>query len=109
VLIFYGWTAVASVGCLLYFVLPAYLGIPSWWATIFLGFGFLVCTALTLAPLSRRKAIEAVSQLAAVDTAEAEELAPQDPLDEAADDAETEQGDAAVDEPAARGLAGEPR
>ena len=55
VLIFYGWTAVASVGCLLTFVFPVYFGIPSGWAFLILGIGFLVCAAFTLAPLGRRK------------------------------------------------------
>ena len=55
VLIFYGWTAVASVGCLLTFVFPVYFGIASSWAFLILGIGFVICAALTLAPLGRRK------------------------------------------------------
>ncbi|MFD6054917.1 MraY family glycosyltransferase [Agromyces sp. NPDC060279] len=55
VLIFYGWTAVASVGCLLTYVFPLYFGIDVLWAFVFLGVGFVVCTVLTLAPLGRRK------------------------------------------------------
>ncbi|GAA1059637.1 MraY family glycosyltransferase [Agromyces bracchium] len=55
VLIFYGWTAVASFGCLLAFVLPVYFGIDSGWAFLFIGIGFVVLAALTLAPLGRRK------------------------------------------------------
>lgn len=55
VLILYGWTAVASVGCLLTYVLPTYFGIDSMWAFVFLGVGFLVCAVITLAPLGRRK------------------------------------------------------
>jgi UDP-GlcNAc:undecaprenyl-phosphate GlcNAc-1-phosphate transferase len=62
VLIFYGWTAAASVGCLLYFVLPVYFRLPTWYATIFLVASLLVCTVVTLAPLGRRKMIEAASQ-----------------------------------------------
>ena len=42
VLIFYAWTAVASIGCLLSFVFPVYFGISSWWAFMLLGIGFLV-------------------------------------------------------------------
>ena len=37
VLIFYAWTAVASIGCLLSFVFPVYLGIDSGWAFLLLG------------------------------------------------------------------------
>ncbi|MGR0320135.1 MraY family glycosyltransferase [Agromyces sp. ZXT2-3] len=55
VLIFYGWTAVASFGCLLAFVLPVYFGVDSGWAFLFIGVGFVVLAALTLAPLGRRK------------------------------------------------------
>ncbi|THG35618.1 undecaprenyl/decaprenyl-phosphate alpha-N-acetylglucosaminyl 1-phosphate transferase [Glaciibacter flavus] len=85
VLILYGWTAVASVGCLLYFVLPTYAGLPSWWATVFLAVGFIVCTVLTLAPLSRRKAVEAVSQATDAESPEADRIAVLDPLDEASE------------------------
>jgi UDP-GlcNAc:undecaprenyl-phosphate GlcNAc-1-phosphate transferase len=62
VLIFYGWTAVASIGCLLSFVFPVYFGIPSWWAFILLGIGFLVCAAVTLAPLGRRKRLTVAAE-----------------------------------------------
>ena len=55
VLIFYGWTAVASFGCLLAFVFPVYFGIDSSWAFLILGIGFVILAALTLAPLGRRK------------------------------------------------------
>lgn len=89
VLIFYGWTAAASVGCLLYFVLPVYFQLPTWYATIFLIVALLICTIVTLAPLSRRKAVEAASQLLPDSASHAEETALLDPLDEAAQDAET--------------------
>jgi UDP-GlcNAc:undecaprenyl-phosphate GlcNAc-1-phosphate transferase len=82
VLIFYGWTAAASVGCLLYFLLPVYFGLPTWYATIFLIVALLVCTLVTLAPLSRRKAVESASQLARTTDHEAE-IARLDRLDEA--------------------------
>jgi UDP-GlcNAc:undecaprenyl-phosphate GlcNAc-1-phosphate transferase len=62
VLIFYGWTAVASVGCLLTFVFPVYFGIPSGWAFLILGIGFLVCAAFTLAPLGRRKRLTVAAE-----------------------------------------------
>jgi len=57
VLIFYAWTAVVSVGGLLFFVAKPYQ-----WAYVFLGVGVLICTVLTLAPLSRRKRVEAAAQ-----------------------------------------------
>lgn len=49
VLIFYGWTLVVSVGVLGYMFLPWY------WATLIIAVGLVICTAITLAPLSRRK------------------------------------------------------
>jgi UDP-GlcNAc:undecaprenyl-phosphate GlcNAc-1-phosphate transferase len=85
VLIFYGWTAAASVGCLLYFVLPVYFQLPTWYATIFLVTALLICTIVTLAPLSRRKAAEAASQLAATGAAKSYESPHLDPLDEASE------------------------
>src|SRR5680860_833188 len=88
VLIFYGWTAAASVGSLLYFVLPVYVGLPSWYATMFLVITLLACTIVTLAPLSRRKAVEAASQLAPSDLAKRDATALLDPLDEASVKAE---------------------
>jgi len=84
VLIFYGWTAAASVGCLLYFVLPGYLGLPTWYATVFLVVALVICTLVTLAPLSRRKASERDSQLYPSSAPQTEEIAQLDPLDEAA-------------------------
>lgn len=85
VLIFYGWTAAASVGCLLYFVLPVYFGLPTWYATVFLVVALLACTIVTLAPLSRRKAVEAASQLAPIGPGLSDETAQLDPLDEASE------------------------
>jgi len=81
VLIFYAWTAVASVGCLLVLLLHDW-----WWALIVTAIGLLICTILTLAPLSRRKAAEVAVQsadpeLVASDAA----LAPFDALDAAAE------------------------
>jgi UDP-GlcNAc:undecaprenyl-phosphate GlcNAc-1-phosphate transferase len=84
VLIFYGWTAAASVGCLLYFVLPVYLGLPTWYATIFITLALLACTVVTLAPLSYRKADEVASQQSPSDDPQTGEFALLDPLDEAA-------------------------
>lgn len=88
VLIFYGWTTAASVGCLLYFVLPVYFGLPTWYATVFLIIALLACTLVTLVPLSRRKAEEAASQLSRSDSPRTEEIAQLDPLDEASETAE---------------------
>ncbi|WP_207453101.1 MraY family glycosyltransferase [Herbiconiux sp. SYSU D00978] len=56
VLIFYAWTTVVSVGCLLFLVTVW------WWAVAFIAIGLLICTVVTLAPLSRRKAVEYLAQ-----------------------------------------------
>lgn len=85
VLIFYGWTAVASVGCLLFFVLPVYFAVPAWVAAVFLVIGLIVCTAITLAPLSKRKAVEAHSQAIPVTSPDAAASALHDPLDAASE------------------------
>ena len=53
--IFYGWTAVASIGCLLYFVLPLYTPIPAGAALVFILVGMVVLTLITLAPLKRSR------------------------------------------------------
>lgn len=71
VLIFYAWTAVVAVSCLLMFVADVL-----WVPLVFLGVGLLVCTVVTLAPLSRRKKLEAAAQ-----SAEASPVL--DPLDRA--------------------------
>jgi UDP-GlcNAc:undecaprenyl-phosphate GlcNAc-1-phosphate transferase len=81
VLIFYGWTAVISIGCLLFFVLN-----PYWLAFVFLGVGVVICTVLTLAPLTRRKAVEAAVQLAPAQSLISTEGASLDPLDQASDE-----------------------
>ncbi|MFD1715999.1 MraY family glycosyltransferase [Amnibacterium flavum] len=80
VLIFYAWTAVLSVGALLFFVVK-----PWYWALVFIFVGLVVCAVLTLAPLSRRKVVEAAAQSTPVDQ-ESPIRAQLDPLDEAADD-----------------------
>ncbi|QDZ16544.1 MraY family glycosyltransferase [Humibacter ginsenosidimutans] len=63
VLIFYAWTAVVSVGCLLFFFQPI------WPAVLFLCVGLVVCTAFTLAPLGRRKTADPLAVGAPDDTA----------------------------------------
>ena len=55
------------------------------WGVLFVIVGLIVCTAFTLAPLSRRKAVEASVQLANSDDEDA--AAQLDPLDEASYDA----------------------
>jgi UDP-GlcNAc:undecaprenyl-phosphate GlcNAc-1-phosphate transferase len=77
VLIFYGWTAVVAFGALLF------LFVAWWWALTAIVVGLIVCTAFTLAPLSRRKRIEVLAQSA---PAADDELARFDPLDIAAPD-----------------------
>lgn len=79
VLIFYSWTVVIAVGCLLFMFVQAV------WAITFVLIGLVICTAITLAPLTRRKAIEAAVQLASPDDTERVSAARFDPLDAAAD------------------------
>jgi UDP-GlcNAc:undecaprenyl-phosphate/decaprenyl-phosphate GlcNAc-1-phosphate transferase len=76
-LIFYAWTAVISVGSLLFFVAR-----PYWLAWIFMGVGLLLCAAATLAPLSHRKRREYAVQRQPVATTTTE-IAVLDPLDKA--------------------------
>jgi UDP-GlcNAc:undecaprenyl-phosphate GlcNAc-1-phosphate transferase len=90
VLIFYGWTATASVGLLLF------LFTPSWVAVVVTATGLVICTIVTLSPLSRRKAIEAAVQLAPEGTATEADVAQFDQLDAASDptDVDAESTDA---------------
>jgi UDP-GlcNAc:undecaprenyl-phosphate GlcNAc-1-phosphate transferase len=80
VLIFYAWTAVIALSCLLFFVFQ-----PYWYALGFLVVGVIVCTVFTLAPLGRRKSVEILAQAAPEGTGRADTLAVYDPLDEASD------------------------
>ena len=48
VLIFYGWTAVVSIGCLSFMFLPWY------WAVAGMLVGLVVCSIVTFGPLRRR-------------------------------------------------------
>ncbi|MCA1942388.1 MAG: undecaprenyl/decaprenyl-phosphate alpha-N-acetylglucosaminyl 1-phosphate transferase [Yonghaparkia sp.] len=89
VLIFYAWTAVVAVGALLF------LFWPWWWALTAVVVGLIACTAVTLAPLSRRKRIEAVAQSAPEGEAA---LARFDPLDAAAPDPLSDELDAPAPE-----------
>jgi UDP-GlcNAc:undecaprenyl-phosphate GlcNAc-1-phosphate transferase len=79
VLIFYAWTATASVGLLLFLFTPA------WVAIVVTATGLVVCTIVTLSPLSRRKAVEAAVQLAPERLASDADVARFDPLDAASD------------------------
>lgn len=82
VLIFYAWTAVAAGGILLFLVAP-------WWVGAVVALvGFVVCTIITLAPLSRRKAVETAVQSAPAELAAEADVAAFDPLDAAAAAAE---------------------
>jgi UDP-GlcNAc:undecaprenyl-phosphate GlcNAc-1-phosphate transferase len=93
VLIFYAWTATASVGLLLF------LFTPSWVAIVVTATGLVICTIVTLSPLSRRKAVEAAVQNAPEGDAADADVARYDPLDVAADpiDIDTETTDAEAD------------
>jgi UDP-GlcNAc:undecaprenyl-phosphate GlcNAc-1-phosphate transferase len=89
VLIFYGWTFVFSVGCL------AYMFIPFFWASLLILVGLVVCTLVTLAPLSKRKALEAVAQATGPDQAEgATGVARYDGLDAASEETVEESAEA---------------
>ncbi|WP_423917730.1 MraY family glycosyltransferase [Frigoribacterium sp. 2-23] len=80
VLIFYAWTLVAAVGTLMFLFVK-----PSWLVGVFLGVGLLVCTAFTLAPLSRRKRVEIAVQGTSQADLEATSSGRFDPLDHDAD------------------------
>jgi UDP-GlcNAc:undecaprenyl-phosphate GlcNAc-1-phosphate transferase len=83
VLIFYAWTFVFSVGCLCFTFMPAV------WAGLLLVVGLVICTIVTLAPLSRRKALEALAQSTEADAEDADaEVARYDGLDAASEETE---------------------
>jgi UDP-GlcNAc:undecaprenyl-phosphate GlcNAc-1-phosphate transferase len=79
VLIFYAWTVVVAVGCLMFLFVK-----PTYFVVIFLGVGLVSCTAVTLAPLSRRKRVEMAVQTTSSDELQVTESDRFDPLDEAA-------------------------
>ena len=83
-------TGAASIGMLLF------LFVDTWWAALATVLGLVVCTIVTLAPLSRRKAIESVAQSTDAASAEAAQVARFDPLD-AASEPEGEPSESAVD------------
>lgn len=80
VLIFYAWTTVVSVGFLLF------LFIPPWWAVAFIVGGLIICSWLTLAPLTKRQRVESAVQSASATEAHDAHAERYDPLDAAAGD-----------------------
>ncbi|MGV8876856.1 MAG: MraY family glycosyltransferase [Rhodoglobus sp.] len=80
VLILYSWTFVASVGVL------AFTFVPWRWAALMFVAGLAVCAAITLAPLSRRKAREVAAQRGATVAALSTDAAQYDGLDAASTD-----------------------
>jgi UDP-GlcNAc:undecaprenyl-phosphate GlcNAc-1-phosphate transferase len=81
VLIFYAWTIVISASSLMFFVFQPYtIGLT------FLVVAIIVCTVVTLAPLGRRKSVEAAVQSVPAEAAAEIDIAAFDPLDEAAND-----------------------
>lgn len=80
VLILYGWTAVASIGCLLTYVFPVYFKISSLWAILALFVGFVICAVITLAPLGRRKRLTVAAEAESVDEVPAADVAGLDEL-----------------------------
>lgn len=82
VLIFYGWTLVVSAGLL------AYMFVPALGATLLIAVGLIILTVITLSPLSKRKALEAVAQSTGpYDTDAAADVARYDGLDAASEGA----------------------
>jgi UDP-GlcNAc:undecaprenyl-phosphate GlcNAc-1-phosphate transferase len=81
VLIFYGWTLSVSVGVL------AYMFMPWYWASLLVLVGLVICTVVTLSPLSGRKRLEAAVQLTSRDdSSKHPEMARLDALDAAGAD-----------------------
>ena len=81
VLIFYAWTTVVSVGFLSFLFAPS-----PWWSVAFIVLGLVVCSWITFAPISRRKALEAAVQHASAEAALTAHAERYDPLDAAAND-----------------------
>lgn len=80
VLIFYSWTTVFAVGCLLFVFIPT---VSTGWAVTFIVVGFLVSAWFTIAPITRRKRRESAMQSTAADAPTAADAARFDPLDAA--------------------------
>ncbi|MGG7463809.1 MULTISPECIES: MraY family glycosyltransferase [unclassified Plantibacter] len=79
VLIFYGWTTVISVGCLLFFA------VQTWVALSFVVVGVVACTAFTLAPIGKRRRAERAAQVLEHDAEDSLGLVEYDRLDEASE------------------------
>lgn len=91
VIIFYAWTFVFSVGCL------AFMFMPWGWALSLIVLGLIVCTVVTLAPLSKRKAFEAAAQSADPDESLVNaDVARFDHLDSASEDSTVLESSAAL-------------
>jgi UDP-GlcNAc:undecaprenyl-phosphate GlcNAc-1-phosphate transferase len=86
VLIFYCWTAVASIGVL------TFLFVPWWLSLIFIAIGFGITAGFTLAPLGARKRREAIAQNAKLTDPASQDVARLDPLDAAADPLDVDRG-----------------
>jgi UDP-GlcNAc:undecaprenyl-phosphate/decaprenyl-phosphate GlcNAc-1-phosphate transferase len=82
VLIFYSWTAVASIGLL------TLLFIPWYWTLVVLAVGFGATAAFTLAPLGKRKRAEVLAQK--TEKNRTPDVAKLDPLDAQSDAPETD-------------------
>jgi UDP-GlcNAc:undecaprenyl-phosphate GlcNAc-1-phosphate transferase len=82
VLIFYSWTAVASIGLL------TLLFIPWYWTLAVLAVGFGATAAFTLAPLGKRKRAEVLAQK--TEKNRTPDVAKLDPLDAQSDAPETD-------------------
>lgn len=100
VLILYGWTAVASIGCLLTYVFPVYFKISSLWAILALFIGFVICAVITLAPLGRRKRLTVAAEAVAIDEVPAADVAGLDELAGSEASARPDLHDAAALDPA---------
>jgi len=73
VLVFYSWTAVVSLGCLLF------MFIPMGWVLAFIAVGLLFCTWFTLIPLTRRRLAAARPGTARPETAGPKTSGPKTP------------------------------
>ena len=83
VLIFYSWTGVFAVGCLLFVFVPT---VPTGVAIAVIVIGFLASAWFTVAPMTKRKRQESAVQLTSADSTEAADAARIDPLDAASAD-----------------------
>jgi len=66
-----------------------FMFMPAVWALTFIALGLIACTWLTLAPLTKRKMVEAAVQSARPDLASQADASRFDPLDRAANISDT--------------------